>query len=180
MITNENKLIVYKPYYDIDENGGVYISNIQAITIESINSICLSAYSLIWSKGWTTLSEPSSFEYNAINFGKCTDYEIALIKEAIKDIANISISLEVVVINPHKELDKKSELEAREVIIEYTGDHSIDYSRGGIYYPDILLLDLATKIKSNTNPYTSDKKCDIFTYRYKDGYVFSYKNGAAY
>ena len=169
---NENKLVMYKPYYDVDENGGVYISNIEIMPIESNNNVCLSAYSLIWSKGWTTLSNPSDFEHNAINFGKCTDYEIALIKEAIKDIANISISLEVVVSNPHKE----SELEAREVIIEYTGENSVDYETN-LYYPDALLFNIATKIKSNINPYPSDKKCDIFTCRYKDGYVFNYKNG---
>lgn len=154
-----------KPLYDSDENGNIIISGYEIVPITcGKNSDLIMAYTLLWAKGWTTLSNPSDFRFDPINFGKCNDYEINMIKKCISKKSDLEI-----IIKSGSDIYDKSELEAKEVMIKYTGDICDDK------LPYTLLRDLAYNIEVNLEPYPSGKKLDITTYIYKDGRIFNYK-----
>lgn len=163
-----NVITMIVPIYDkYDGEEQIRITDSNVIRVNADNKY-IPVYANLWSKGWITLSNPNSTLLSReIFFGKCTEEEISIIKKA-SDKAGLCIGVETILgkeYSGHKEED----MEAFEVTVGKDPDEDIG---------DITLFEAFKRfselIGSDDNPYPYNKKCDLFTLRFKDGYEFHY------
>lgn len=166
---DESFIAMIKPTYDSDESGSIIISDFNLIRINPDNKF-KQIYANIWAKGWTTLSDPNSTqECGEIFFGKCTKEEISIIEKAAEK-TELVVGIETL-LNKKYNGHGEEELEAYEVTVSV--DDEIHF--------DVPLNDIANYMKKfseelgfNEYPYPSNKKRDLYTLRFKDGYCHSY------
>lgn len=163
-----NVITMIAPKYNkYDGEDKIRVIDSEAIRVNTDNRY-IPVYANLWSKGWTTLSNPNNTLLSReIFFGKCTEEEISIIRKA-SNKAGLCIGVETILdkeYSGHKEED----MEAFEVTVGKGPNEDIG---------DITLSEAFKRfselIESDDNPYSYNKKCDLFTLRFKDGYEVHY------
>lgn len=149
-----DKIIMINPDYDL-VFGTSKLTDTLPILVDKDNPF-IPVYSCLWSKGWSTLSNPNTMKkYNKILFGKCNDNEIKLIKEAAID-SQVIMRIEDI---------KDAEAYNIEVIPSITRCSTPEFEIASF-------CNFSECIKRNAYPYPIIKKWDLQTVRLNDGSIY--------